>query len=317
MADTHTPSPLADFIFGGIGNEMQIVRSEAASTSSDRPDGFQTTGLDVQFPTSWNVQPTQFSGIESHNGVPGLVPSAEVAGPPLCLSPSSDMESGVVSLPGLPASSLPRRPLLLVPLTGYRILVLAVITAFGTVKTVLSLISGSSMAPTALDWISGVLCTAGLWWLGLYETVDPPIAAKFFHTDYAPAIFFVIYIFFVSTFTTFLAAAMWFGLCFTTFLITLFAMIGGVFVTNGSETSIFFGLSLPFIIVVGLTTSKLELRATSILRCCETAFASLFDLSITLHWEAVMIRFNLSAIHRVVVVSVTQAYATFPLMQNQ
>ncbi|KAI0247203.1 hypothetical protein BJV78DRAFT_952521 [Lactifluus subvellereus] len=82
-------------------------------------------------------------------------------------------------------------PPLGVKLTGYRLLNLAVLLAFGVAKFVLSL-QGQSVAPTGLDWIAGSMLTAILYWIGLYETVtvEPPKWEWFLHVDWAPAIGF-------------------------------------------------------------------------------------------------------------------------------
>jgi len=81
----------------------------------------------------------------------------------------------------------PIRPPLRVKLTGYRLLTIIVIASFGTAKAVLAF-RGKSASPTALDWWMGVFCTIGLWWLGLYENINPPVAVWFFHTDCAPGV---------------------------------------------------------------------------------------------------------------------------------
>lgn len=49
-----------------------------------------------------------------------------------------------------------RRPPLLVALTGYRLLNIAVVFIIGTVKAVLTLY-GYSIVPTAFEWVIGVL----------------------------------------------------------------------------------------------------------------------------------------------------------------
>jgi len=81
----------------------------------------------------------------------------------------------------------PTRPLLVVKLTGYRLLTIIVIASLGTAKAVLAF-RGKSALPTALDWWIGVFCTIVLWWLGLYENTNPPVAVWFFHTDFASGI---------------------------------------------------------------------------------------------------------------------------------
>jgi len=79
---------------------------------------------------------------------------------------------------------IPRRPILLVKLTAYRILIVILTTGFGASKAALAL-RGISAVPSSLDLTFGVFVTLALWWLGLYEAVDPPIAPWFFHVDYS------------------------------------------------------------------------------------------------------------------------------------
>jgi len=74
-------------------------------------------------------------------------------------------------------------PPLLIKLTGYRILNVVLIMAFVAVKAVLAY-QGRPSA-TTVDWVSGGVVVIVLWWLGLYESLDPPIWPWFFHNDYA------------------------------------------------------------------------------------------------------------------------------------
>jgi len=99
-------------------------------------------------------------------------------------------------MPGDPAvesQHLPAepRPPLLVKVTGYRLLNVIVILAFGLSKGVMEY-TGRSLVSTTLDWIMGVVLAIALWWLGLYETVNPPIWPLFFHRDYSGPVFSVI-----------------------------------------------------------------------------------------------------------------------------
>ncbi|KAI0263269.1 hypothetical protein BC834DRAFT_971524 [Gloeopeniophorella convolvens] len=71
--------------------------------------------------------------------------------------------------------------------TGYRLLNMTVLIAVGLAKFILSL-KGQSTIPTALEWMSGSILAAILYWLGLYEAVQPPRWIWFHHADYAPAI---------------------------------------------------------------------------------------------------------------------------------
>ncbi|KAI0037472.1 hypothetical protein FA95DRAFT_1568144 [Auriscalpium vulgare] len=79
------------------------------------------------------------------------------------------------------------RPPLIVKITGYRLLVSAVLTAFSIPKAVI-VYEGRSMMPTTLDWFMGLVCALLLYWLGLFESVSPPISPRLFHRDYAPFI---------------------------------------------------------------------------------------------------------------------------------
>jgi len=76
-----------------------------------------------------------------------------------------------------------------VKLTGYRLINLAVILGIGAAKFVFSL-QGYSTAPTGLEWAGGSVLTASLYWIGLYEAVDPPIWEWLLHVDCAPGIGF-------------------------------------------------------------------------------------------------------------------------------
>jgi len=76
-------------------------------------------------------------------------------------------------------------PPLGVKLTGYRLVFMATVLSFGTVKTILTYM-GQSIAPTTLDWVAGTILTGVLYWIGLYEGSN--IWQWFFQVDYAPAI---------------------------------------------------------------------------------------------------------------------------------
>jgi hypothetical protein len=52
------------------------------------------------------------------------------------------------------------RPLLLIKLTGYRLLTIAMITAFGTAKAVVSY-QNKTIISTSLDWVMGVVLAIG------------------------------------------------------------------------------------------------------------------------------------------------------------
>jgi len=74
-----------------------------------------------------------------------------------------------------------------VKLTGYRLLNIFVIFTIGLAKFILSL-KGRSIAPTGLEWAGGSVLTILLYWIGLYEAVEPPMWGWFFHVDRAPVI---------------------------------------------------------------------------------------------------------------------------------
>jgi len=76
-------------------------------------------------------------------------------------------------------------PPLGVKLTGYRLVFMATVFCFGTVKTILTYM-GQSIAPTTLDWVAGTFLTVVLFWIGLYEGSNK--WNWFFQVDYAPAI---------------------------------------------------------------------------------------------------------------------------------
>jgi len=80
---------------------------------------------------------------------------------------------------GATASTSP----LLVKLTGYRILNVVLVAGFVVAKAILTY-RGRPRA-TTLDWVLGGVLGIGLWWVGLYESVGPPIWPWFFHNDYA------------------------------------------------------------------------------------------------------------------------------------
>ncbi|KAI0297060.1 hypothetical protein B0F90DRAFT_1819603 [Multifurca ochricompacta] len=77
-----------------------------------------------------------------------------------------------------------------VKLTGYRLFNMVMILVIGLAKFILSL-KGQSVAPTGLEWVAGSAFAAILYWIGLYETVEPPRWEWFLHVDWAPGIAFV------------------------------------------------------------------------------------------------------------------------------
>ncbi|KAH9976598.1 hypothetical protein BGW80DRAFT_1289292, partial [Lactifluus volemus] len=64
-----------------------------------------------------------------------------------------------------------------------------ILLGFGLAKFVLSL-QGLSVAPAGLEWVAGSALAALLYWIGLYEAVEPPKWEWFLHIDWAPAIVF-------------------------------------------------------------------------------------------------------------------------------
>ncbi|KAI0049383.1 hypothetical protein FA95DRAFT_1489447 [Auriscalpium vulgare] len=89
--------------------------------------------------------------------------------------------------PSSSVSAPPEPPLLLIKITAFRLLNTAILLAFGIPKPVPSY-RGESAVPTTLDWILGILCAAALYWLGLFEGVDPPVLKWLLHDDYAVAL---------------------------------------------------------------------------------------------------------------------------------
>jgi len=107
---------------------------------------------------------------------------------PLCVEESTEEErQSMGEHSGAPTSEHERPSLLLVKVTGYRLLNIVVITIVVAWKAVLSY-QGQSVAPTTLDWIGGGVLALGLWWLGLYESVEPPVLPWLFSRDYSHSI---------------------------------------------------------------------------------------------------------------------------------
>jgi len=86
-----------------------------------------------------------------------------------------------------PTSQSEPPSLFLVKVTGYRLLNTFVITLIVSWKAVLSY-QGQKVAPTTVDWIGAGVLALGLWWLGLYESVEPPVLPWLFSRDYSYAI---------------------------------------------------------------------------------------------------------------------------------
>ncbi|KAI0246435.1 hypothetical protein BJV78DRAFT_150310 [Lactifluus subvellereus] len=79
------------------------------------------------------------------------------------------------------------RPLLGVKLTGYRLVNMSLILAFGISNAVCTCL-GQSVTPTTLDWVVGTFSAAILYWIGQFETVRPRMWPLFLHVDWAPTI---------------------------------------------------------------------------------------------------------------------------------
>jgi hypothetical protein len=67
-----------------------------------------------------------------------------------------DRSASTTSFLSTHAEAETSRPLLLVKLTGYRLLTTAIIVTFGTVKAMVSL-KGAAVTATALDWVMAVI----------------------------------------------------------------------------------------------------------------------------------------------------------------
>ncbi|KIK97237.1 hypothetical protein PAXRUDRAFT_825126 [Paxillus rubicundulus Ve08.2h10] len=65
-----------------------------------------------------------------------------------------------------PPDSTPDQP----KLTGYRLLVVSLTIGFGTAQAILTY-QGHKFAPTTLAWISGIVITLFLAWVGWYENI--------------------------------------------------------------------------------------------------------------------------------------------------
>jgi len=72
-------------------------------------------------------------------------------------------------------------------LTGYRLLNIVLIFTIGVVKSIISLKS-QSITPTGLELAGGSALAALLYWIGLYEAVEP--WGWVFHVNWAPGISF-------------------------------------------------------------------------------------------------------------------------------
>ncbi|KAI0061148.1 hypothetical protein BV25DRAFT_1917116 [Artomyces pyxidatus] len=104
---------------------------------------------------------------------------------PTYLDAASDVEGQrLLDHPNLAESEHQRTPLL-VKVTGYRLLTTAVVTGLGVPKAIASY-QGESVVPTTLDWVAGVAATVLLYWIGLFETVEPPVLTWLLHDDYGP-----------------------------------------------------------------------------------------------------------------------------------
>ncbi|KAJ3505941.1 hypothetical protein NMY22_g17410 [Coprinellus aureogranulatus] len=72
------------------------------------------------------------------------------------------------------------------PVSGYRILVSLCVISFGTTKALLAYRGLSSHgAPTAVEWVYGILVTVSLYWLGMYEASSKEVMPWLFVTDYS------------------------------------------------------------------------------------------------------------------------------------
>ncbi|KAH9969436.1 hypothetical protein BGW80DRAFT_633057 [Lactifluus volemus] len=89
--------------------------------------------------------------------------------------------------PDQSVTMLPPPPLLTDLEAG--LLNMIVVLGFGLAKFILSL-QGLSVAPAGLEWVAGSALAALLYWIGLYEAVEPPKWEWFLHIDWAPAIVF-------------------------------------------------------------------------------------------------------------------------------
>jgi len=152
---------------------------------------------------------------------------------------TTDIEAAIPS--SIVYDSAPR-PLLLVKLTGYRILTVVLTVAFVAAKAVMAY--QGKRAGTTLDWVFAGVVAIGLWWIGLYETVNPPIWPWLFHYDYAtPLILLRLY------FCT------W-NILYATTLAVIFRKVYSVAITV-----VFVSIFVPFCFVLGLIFGNMMYNA--------------------------------------------------------
>ncbi|TDL17811.1 hypothetical protein BD410DRAFT_843357 [Rickenella mellea] len=135
-------------------------------------------------------------------------------------------------------------------LSGYRAIFITLSAGFGTSKAIRASM-GHSIAPTALECIFVVVCTVGLYWLGLYEASCPRKMHWLFKTEYWTYVAFT---------NTMLCAALigllaYLGTMFTSILTPDFDQEGSEPVTNAfwwllytSLGAVAFLIAFPFLL---------------------------------------------------------------------
>ncbi|KAI0338278.1 hypothetical protein BDW22DRAFT_807059 [Trametopsis cervina] len=69
-----------------------------------------------------------------------------------------------------------------------RVLYTTVVCVFGTWKAVAAY-QGKAISSNTLDIFMGIILAVLIYWLGLFETVNPPVLTWFFHKDYAVTLY--------------------------------------------------------------------------------------------------------------------------------
>ncbi|KAI0093275.1 hypothetical protein BDY19DRAFT_903041 [Irpex rosettiformis] len=93
-------------------------------------------------------------------------------------------EEATIHVSGFGSQFHQGRPPLLVKITGYRIMTTSTLLICGTWKAIATY-RGKAILSADLDLVAGMILALLVYWLGIYETSDPPCLKWFFHKDYA------------------------------------------------------------------------------------------------------------------------------------
>ncbi|KAI0826216.1 hypothetical protein BC629DRAFT_1454180 [Irpex lacteus] len=148
-----------------------------ATTDTGEGHGEQSITTALETRQAANLS-TMSSGLRNRVLPAGLELSRQVTQVPTAHNANSP------ATPPEPDENVPRPPIRLVKVTGYRVLNTILIVGIGTWKGVVSY-RGDAVISNTLDIILGVFLAIALYWLGLYETVEPPPLKWLFHVDYA------------------------------------------------------------------------------------------------------------------------------------